>query len=138
MEVKKEKVEETITVKQERLEETETLPKGWKRQGEGLVSPLGKRFASMVAAVEWMIQNKATSDQIYQVWMGLGSEGWGLATSTTSLLPGGWRIKWVAEVHDWHYLSRQCRILRSTSRARVEIANSPDEHEAADLERFHP
>ena len=134
VEVKKEK-EDLITVKQERMEEMETLPKGWKRLGEGLVSPLGKRFASMVAAVEWMIQNKATSDQIYQVWMGLGSEGWGLATSTTSLLPGGWRMKWVGEVQDWHYLSRQCRILRSTSRARVELASSPDEHDAADLAR---
>lgn len=46
------------------MEEIETLPKGWKRQVDGLVSPLGKRFANMVAAVEWMIQNKATSDQI--------------------------------------------------------------------------
>ena len=52
--VKKEKMDEVITVKQERVEETETLPKGWKSQGEE------KRFASMVAAVEWMIQNKAT------------------------------------------------------------------------------
>ena len=33
-----------------------------------------------------------------QIWMGLGREGWGLGTSTTSLLPGGWRIKWVEEV----------------------------------------
>ena len=62
--VEKEEMDEVITVKQERVEETETLPKGWKSQGEE------KRFASMVAAVEWMIQNKATSDQIYQVGEG--------------------------------------------------------------------
>ena len=116
MEVKKEH-SEMVAVKQEKVEEEETLPKGWKRHGEGLVSPQGKKFASMVAAVEWMIQNKATSDQIYQVgegclmkflfiisqiWMGLGREGWGLGTSTTSLLPGGWRIKWVEEVGGEH------------------------------------
>ena len=80
--VKKEKMDEVITVKQEMVEETETLPKGWKSQREE------KRFASMVAAVERMIRNSYTSDQIYQVWMGLGSEGWGLATSNTSLLLG--------------------------------------------------
>ena len=68
MEVKKEH-SEMVAVKQEKVEE-ETLPKGWKRHGEGLVSPQGKKFASMVAAVEWMIQNKATSDQIYQVGEG--------------------------------------------------------------------
>lgn len=93
---------------------------------------------------------------ISQIWMGLGREGWGLGTSTTSLLPGGWRIKWVEEVGgelfssdfsfyssfsikkqvgDWHYLSRQCQVLRGTSRARVELATSPEEHDAADLER---
>ena len=66
IEVKKEHFE-MVAVKQEKVEEEETLPKGWKRHGEGLVSPQGKKFASMVAAVEWMIQNKATSDQIYQV-----------------------------------------------------------------------
>ena len=69
IEVKKEH-SEMVAVKQEKVEEEETLPKGWKRHGEGLVSPQGKKFASMVAAVEWMIQNKATSDQIYQVGEG--------------------------------------------------------------------
>ena len=39
---------------------------------------------------------------ISQIWMGLGREGWGLGTSTTSLLPGGWRIKWVEEVGGEH------------------------------------
>ena len=80
-------MDEVITVKQERVEETETLPKAWKRQGEE------KRFASMVAAVEGMIQNKTTSDQIYQMWMVLGSKGWGLATSTTSSLLGAGRSR---------------------------------------------
>ena len=39
------------------------------------------------------------------------------------------------QVGDWHYLSRQCQVLRGTSRARVELATSPEEHDAADLER---
>ena len=39
------------------------------------------------------------------------------------------------QVDDWHYLSRQCQVLRGTSRARVELATSPEEHDAADLER---
>ena len=33
-------MDQVITVRQERVEETETLPKGWKRQGEE------KRFPS--------------------------------------------------------------------------------------------
>ena len=39
------------------------------------------------------------------------------------------------QVGDWHYLSRQCQVLRGTSRARVELATSPEEHDAVDLER---
>ena len=85
--VKKEKVEGAGSM-------SEALPPGWRVEGEGLVSPGGRRFPTKVAAVQWMITNKAASEQIYQVWSGLGAEGWELATATTSLLPGGWRVRW--------------------------------------------
>ena len=127
--VKKEKVEGAGSM-------SEALPPGWRVEGEGLVSPGGRRFPTKVAAVQWMITNKAASEQIYQVWSGLGAEGWELATATTSLLPGGWRVRWEGGVEDWYYLSRQCRVLQGTVRARAELAASGSEYDAEELARF--
>ena len=120
----------------EEKEATHPLPPGWKEEGAGLVSPQGRRFSSRVAAVEWMIQSKAASEHIYAVWAGLESEGWRLATSNTTLLPGGWRLRREEGVMDWWYLSRQCRVLRSTEQARQELASCPEEYDASDLARF--
>ena len=113
------------------------LPPGWKEGPEGgLVSPQGKTFPSRVSAVQWMIASQAPSEEIYMVWSSLGREGWALATETTTLLPGGWRLRWEEGVADWYYLSTQCSVLRSTQRARLELVASSEQAGGQDLDRF--
>ncbi len=83
-----------------------------------------------------MIQNKVASEQIYQMWSGLDVEGWQLGTVRTELLPAGWRFQWGPGVADWLYLSRKCRVLHKTCRARAALAASKEEFNTGALARF--
>ena len=96
-------------LKEEPFEENESsscLPKGWRELAGQLVSPEGKVFASRASAVEWMIKGRREPEEIYAIWSELEKEGWELGAASTSLLPAGWRIKWLPGIQDWHFLSR--------------------------------
>ena len=98
-----------LEVKEEALEESQSnasLPRGWKEFDGKLVSPEGKVFASRASAVEWMIRCRREPEEIYAIWSNLEAEGWQLGAASTSLLPAGWRIKWLPGIQDWHFLSR--------------------------------
>ena len=96
-------------LKEEPFKENESsscLPKGWRELAGQLVSPEGKVFASRASAVEWMIKGRREPEEIYAIWSELEKEGWELGAASTSLLPAGWRIKWLPGIQDWHFLSR--------------------------------
>ena len=88
-----------------------SLPRGWQEVNSKLVSPEGRSFASRASAVEWMIKNRREPEEIYAIWSHLEKEGWELGAASTSLLPAGWRIKWLPGIQDWHFLSRCSRFL---------------------------
>ena len=88
-----------------------SLPRGWQEVNRKLVSPEGRSFASRASAVEWMIKNRREPEEIYAIWSHLEKEGWELGAASTSLLPAGWRIKWLSGIQDWHFLSRWSRYL---------------------------
>ena len=96
-------------LKEEPFEENESsscLPEGWRELAGQLVSPEGKVFASRASAVEWMIKGRREPEEIYAIWSELEKEGWELGAASTSMLPAGWRIKWLPGIQDWHFLSR--------------------------------
>jgi len=112
------------------------LADGWKEEGEEVVSPEGHRFPTRAAAVQWMIKARRLPAEIYTMWSGLEAEGWRLAAAATPLLPAGWRVRWVAGVADWYYLSRECSVHRSTEQARAALAASTEEFDTGALARF--
>ena len=83
-----------------------SLPRGWQEVNRKLVSPEGKSFASRASAVKWMIKNRGELEEIYVILSHLDKEGWELGPTSTSLLPAGWRIKWLSGIQNWHFLSR--------------------------------
>ena len=98
-----------VEIKGEPLEESQSnsdLPRGWKEFDGKVVSPEGNAFASRASAVEWMIRGRREPEEIYAIWSNLEKEGWQLGAASTSLLPAGWRIKWLPGIQDWHFLSR--------------------------------
>ena len=93
--------------------EEESLPKGWKvsvglEEGkEILVDEEGTRFEGRKAAIDQLIREQRSPEDIFKLWSTLHRDGW-LADEET--LPAGWKKKYFATEACYHYLSPMMQV----------------------------
>ena len=93
--------------------EEESLPKGWKvsvglEEGkEILVDEEGTRFEGRKAAIDQLIREQRSPEDIFKLWSTLHRDGW-LADEET--LPAGWKKKYFAAEACYHYLSPMMQV----------------------------
>ena len=133
-EIKKEKIDAIPTssmvkiepVERSNPEENETLPKDWRTEvtlsGEViLINPEGSKFSSRVSAVEFMMKNTYSPEDIYNLWNSLDKEGWSIPNEK---VPSGWRIKYFEGIFDYKYLTKEMKVFESTEEAFTHIKDS--------------
>eukprot|EP00092_Neocalanus_flemingeri_P037514 GFUD01040848.1.p1 GENE.GFUD01040848.1~~GFUD01040848.1.p1 ORF type:complete len:1678 (+),score=428.68 GFUD01040848.1:552-5036(+) len=93
-----------------------TVPRGWKSKsksggGKVLMSPDGIVFKSRKYALELMVKSRASEEQLEEMRMSLGHEGWSKMD-----IPIGWMFKPKAG-YGYHFLSSEGILLESKAKA---------------------
>jgi hypothetical protein len=117
--------EEISTTNEEQSAFNESLPDGWMFVDEKLCNPEGIMFESRLEVVEYLVNNEYDPKVVYSLWNTLHMEGWKLGPS---LLPMGWRIKFVGPESELghHFLAREMCVLASEEEVLTYLQNTED------------
>lgn len=131
---KKEELKPTAVVKEETLEHENPLPDGWMFVDGKLRNTDGVMFQTIREAVEHLVTHDTDPKVVYSLWNTLHLEGWVLGPS---LLPMGWRIKFVGSDSHFGYqiLTREMCVLREEQEV-VEYLKENEDYSLDNIRNF--
>ena len=106
-----------------------SLPSGWLTAHDSnnkvlISNSKGETFSSRIEAIESMISNQQSPEEIYQMWSGLHVEGW---VCDEVNLPAGWRRKQMTvDSRGYNYLSPLMEVINSSEALLEHMMKSKD------------
>ena len=117
-----------------------SLPEGWLlscglnklTKQEILKHISGGRFETKQAAINFMIKERHSSQDIFKIWTTLHTEGW---VSDESYLPRGWKRKYISNKKTHFYLSPMMEVVKSSAKL-LDIVSSSSDYDIKDVEKI--
>ena len=117
-----------------------SLPEGWflscglskLTKQEILKHEAGGRFETKQAAINFMIKERHSSQDIFKIWNTLHTEGW---VSDENHLPRGWKRKYVSNKKTYYYLSPMMEVVKTSSKL-LNIVSTSSDYDIRDVEKI--
>ena len=91
----------------------------------------GGRFETKQAAIDFMIKERHSSQDIFKIWNTLHTEGW---VSDDQHLPRGWKRKFINEKKNYFYLSPMMEVVKS-SKQLLNIVMTSSDYDLSDVKK---